>query len=302
MQHGNIACDPATCQITGQDGVAALTFIPKQEANPGFGVMDGDSGTVGAFAIAASRAAVRLGTASERVSIGAAINWQVTFHNPAGAWTGTITFEEAGSQVLPWQNAIGSETHTITHREVAVITSVDYADNTGSAMEAEVTATGSVAGSGSFSKLTPTSCGNPPVTATDILTGSTQISVQGNNRKPNSPVTLFRNPQSGYYLLYFSTNGMQLTGKSSSQLYHKGACNAYTDGASQSSSNSEDSFDAEVFQIPIQWDGQTDRLEGDYDPDNDPTGETPVPLSQRNVDGVPTRVKIHYKLQRTKQQ
>jgi len=31
-------------------------------------------------------------------------------------------------------------------------------------------------------------------------------------------------------------------------------------------------------------------------------GEMTVPLSQRIVGGVPTHVKIHYKLQRTKQQ
>jgi hypothetical protein len=31
-------------------------------------------------------------------------------------------------------------------------------------------------------------------------------------------------------------------------------------------------------------------------------GEMRVPLFQRNVDAVPTQVKIHYKLQRTKQQ
>src|SRR5690606_9749311 len=88
--HGALECG-AGCQKTGSDGVATLTFIPKDEAHPGEGCQVEETGVVSGIALYQSTYGNNLGRINEwATSKSGMTRWFVTHHEQPG-WNVTMT-------------------------------------------------------------------------------------------------------------------------------------------------------------------------------------------------------------------
>ncbi len=86
IRHGDIQADVAT----GTDGVARLSFTPRQEMTAGLGNIQKDEGAVGADIDVPTNTGFGLGATSEGLQANVAINWQVTYHDQSEPWQGSV--------------------------------------------------------------------------------------------------------------------------------------------------------------------------------------------------------------------
>src|SRR5690606_4720168 len=90
--HGTIECG-ADCQQPGPDGIATLTFIPKDEARPGEGWQVEETGVVSGTALYQSASSNTVGRVNEMATGKSGMTrWFVTRHEQPG-WNVTMHLE-----------------------------------------------------------------------------------------------------------------------------------------------------------------------------------------------------------------